>query len=226
MGSNNVKVIVEGNIGAGKSTLLKMIKKNFHDVNIYEEPVKVWQTTGIFDKYYKDPNRWGFTFQVCALATRLIRAADINDEYVYGNKNVVIERSGIADRMVFMNVMGKRNQLQDVEFKVYDLWYQSLLKKYNIYNDAKCIYLKTSPDNCFNRMLKRDRKSEAEGIPMDYLKALHNAHEDNLLPWIKKNKIPLMVLDGNKNYISDNDEKNKVLNQIEEFTEMTINNYQ
>lgn len=63
-----VLVSLEGNIGAGKSTLFNIIKKEFPDAFILEEPVDTWQcinndpTLNILEKFYQDPLRWGLTF--------------------------------------------------------------------------------------------------------------------------------------------------------------------
>lgn len=61
-------ISVEGNIGAGKSTLLSLL-----DMEVIKEPVDEWENTGgknILEKYYEDPKRWAFTFQLNALHSR------------------------------------------------------------------------------------------------------------------------------------------------------------
>lgn len=224
MGSYNStsKIILEGNIGAGKSTLLKIIQDNFQDITVFEEPVKLWQKTGIFDKYYKDQKRWGFTFQVNALATRLINASNANEIFKNCSQNIVIERSGIADRAVFMNVMSKYQELDDVELKIYDTWYNTLMEKFDVYDmDTKFIYLRTSPKICNERIIKRNRETEKDSVSMNYLTELHNAHEKKLIPLINEITDDLLIVDGDKNYIENKEELNELLDKIQEFASYT-----
>ncbi len=63
-------VSIEGNLGAGKSTLL-----SFLNVDTIKQPVDLWENVGgvnILEKYYDDPKRWGFTFQLNALHSRTL----------------------------------------------------------------------------------------------------------------------------------------------------------
>lgn len=67
---------IEGNIGCGKSTFLSLLKEIIPEVKWIEEPVSEWQNLGgkninILEKYYQEPNRWGFTFQICAIFSRI-----------------------------------------------------------------------------------------------------------------------------------------------------------
>ena len=59
----------------------------------------------------------------------------------------------------------------------------------------RIIYVRTSPEQCYERIQQRCRMEE-EGIPMEYLKALHQCYEE----WLVGEKFPipgtLMVLDG------------------------------
>ena len=56
---------------------------------------------------------------------------------------------------------------------------------------AGFIYLRTSPETCYQRLKKRAR-SEETGISIDYLRALHQKHEDWLL---HKAQAPVLILD-------------------------------
>ena len=73
-------VFLEGNIGAGKSTCLKHWLPLLGDgVTILDEPLDVWLSTkdetgtNLLDKFYQDPVRWGFTFQMAAFISRIQR---------------------------------------------------------------------------------------------------------------------------------------------------------
>jgi deoxyadenosine/deoxycytidine kinase len=70
-------ISIEGNIGSGKSTILKVIRENFPELAILDEPLSDWQNVGekkninLLELYYKDQARWGFTFQIYAFMSRL-----------------------------------------------------------------------------------------------------------------------------------------------------------
>ena len=68
---------IEGNIGCGKTTLLKILEKELPTVSIINEPLGEWESIGgkvnLLDQYYKNPERWGLTFQQFTLFTRARR---------------------------------------------------------------------------------------------------------------------------------------------------------
>ena len=49
------------------------------------------------------------------------------------------------------------------------------------------VYLRTSPEVAFDRMMGRGRKEES-GAPIDYLRLLHDVHEDWLI-----NQVPSSI---------------------------------
>ena len=70
---------IEGNIGSGKSTFIDILKKEnkLKNVVYLEEPVKVWETIKdkseetILEKFYKNQNKYSFSFQMMAYISRL-----------------------------------------------------------------------------------------------------------------------------------------------------------
>lgn len=70
-------ISIEGNIGSGKSTILKVIRENFPELMILDEPLTEWENVGdnkninLLELYYKDSKRYGFTFQIFAFMSRL-----------------------------------------------------------------------------------------------------------------------------------------------------------
>ena len=62
-------ISIEGNIGAGKSTLISYL-----NLLTIKEPVDEWLNIGgqnLLQKYYEDPKRWGLTFQLNAIHSRI-----------------------------------------------------------------------------------------------------------------------------------------------------------
>ena len=100
-------VAIEGNLGAGKSTFLSFLNRVLPDVEIIKEPVDEWQNIrghNLLDCYYKDPKRWSFTFQTYAMISRMkLWNAHLKES---PNKLKLSERSMLADRFVFGELMG------------------------------------------------------------------------------------------------------------------------
>jgi hypothetical protein len=105
--SNDENVIVislDGNIGAGKSTLLEAVRSALPDVEVVVEPVAEWETLktddgkSLLQHFYEDKQRWSYTFQNCAILTRLTA---IRKSIRETKKKVIItERSLLTDRYV------------------------------------------------------------------------------------------------------------------------------
>ena len=80
-------ITLDGNIGAGKSTLLDAIATKLSYVTVVPEPVGDWLNLkneageSLLSLFYKDTERWCYTFQNCALLTRLIDTERIVKEW-------------------------------------------------------------------------------------------------------------------------------------------------
>ncbi len=105
-----ILISLDGNIGAGKSTLLEALKTQCPEITVVQEPVADWMTlrnqTGknLLELFYEDTARWSYTFQNCAILTRLIDTERILRDWVpaEGRLPVVItELSVMTDRYVF-----------------------------------------------------------------------------------------------------------------------------
>lgn len=57
----------------------------------------------MLDKYYKEPHRWGFTFQIYAMFTRIQKMNEAMQRYP--EKIKISERSILADKYVFSQLM-------------------------------------------------------------------------------------------------------------------------
>ena len=192
-------IYVEGNIGTGKSTFIKnldneILKKKFSYDVIYE-PVDEWQQIGILQKFYDNPERYCYLFQSYCLFSRFKLLKRI---YKKDLKIVFIERSIFSDKFVFANSCKSINQLSDIEYNIYDSWFNhfNTIHPRNYHH----IYLRVDPSVCLERISKRNRGEES-GITMDYLTLLHNKHEE----WSKNDRKFIKTYDNNEildsNYI-------------------------
>lgn len=93
-------IFLEGNIGAGKTSLLKALGEQFGDkVRIVEEPVDLWEDSGLLEDCY-DGLVSRATFQYVALATKTAALAEALRE-TPSDKLIIAERSPFSDAGVF-----------------------------------------------------------------------------------------------------------------------------
>ena len=180
-------VSLEGNIGAGKSTLLEKMRQIYlrkdgvseqyfgklagHQIEFMPEPVDIWTSvcdsaTGesILEKFYKDPAKYAFAFQVMVYNTHLEafrRVVRENPECVL----IICERSIDAGRYIFAEMLRDDGMIDDVCFQVYKGLFDSTLGEFTL--DA-VLHLDIPPTVCLERIGKRAREGEA-GIPLEYL---------------------------------------------------------
>ena len=172
-------ISVEGNIGSGKSTLVNNLKKYLSDKEInyvfVQEPVDIWNTITdrdgepILTKFYRDQERYSFSFQMMAYISRL----SILRKAVKDNPNSVIitERCVHTDRNVFAQMLYDDGKILDTDYQIYLRWFDEFIEDVPIYG---FVYLQTTPEVSFHRVKKRNR--EGEDIPLAYLERCSNYH--------------------------------------------------
>jgi len=71
---------------------------------------------------------------------------------------------------------------------------QSLYKKTDIlWEPSGYIYLRSDPEQCYERCIKRGRESE-KNITLEYIIDIHNLHEEKYLKAVKDN-MNIIVID-------------------------------
>ena len=192
---------VEGNIGSGKSTLVKMLKdalKTLKNTNVVylPEPVSVWESIkdkdgkNAIEKYYENPDKYAFSFQMMAYISRIHQLRESLKE----SDNVVIicERSVFTDKEIFAKMLHDNEKIGDIEYNIYCKWFYEFVKDIPV---GGLIYVKTKPEICEKRVIIRNRKGET--IPLSYLQNCHKYHED----WLNNEDLPILTLDGNNDFI-------------------------
>jgi deoxyadenosine/deoxycytidine kinase len=183
--------IIEGNIGSGKSTLVR--KLNGMSIHTLQEPVDMLTSfqdehgVSIFEYYYKEPEKYAFSFQMHVLLTRfqsMQRAKRMNGP-------VVCERSIQTDKHIFAKCMLERNNMSDIEYKIFDTYYDHLSKEIGDANNDVIIYLRQEPTVCQDRIRNRSRIGE-DVISLGYLKHLHDLHDE----WLLNNDKVIVIQDN------------------------------
>ena len=182
---------IEGNIGSGKSTLLKLIQHKFPQTLSIDEPLQDWVNSNLLTLYYQDPQRWAFTFQTYCLFSRI---KSINHFSFPQGQVFVSERSIDADKEVFAKLLRQKGYINDTEWNLYESYFDGYQEQLEPKKVDMFVYLRTNPAVCFERMKKRARAAE-KVVPLEYLKELHERHEEWLLEHPRA-----IVLNGDKEF--------------------------
>ena len=189
---------IEGNVGSGKSTFLEELKKyyaNNKNVVILPEPVDVWDSikdvNGItmLEKFCADQEKYAFSFQMMAYISRLAIIRNIVRS-VEDRQNLILisERCLHTDKHVFAKMLYDQGKIRSVDFQIYLKWFDEFADDFPI---EQCIYIKTSPDICHERVKHRARLGE-DIIPLEYLVQCDLYHEEYI-----KTMPKVSTLDGN-----------------------------
>lgn len=159
-------VCIDGNIASGKTTVLTEIQKKGYPV--YFEP---FEENPWLPLYYQDPKKYSLNTQLWFLSERFrqYKQADFNSDGI-----VFVERSMYTDRFVFVELIRRQGNMNDLEYNTYK-------HHFNIYKNPLpdlTIVLNTSPKMCKERMDGRGRGMESS-VPLDYLQQLGAIYVEN-----------------------------------------------
>lgn len=187
MSSTRPRILtVEGNIGAGKSTFLGELQTRYSnrtDILFLLEPVSIWETVvdssgkNMLQKFYDEPQKYSFAFQVMAFSTRLkmireaIEKASEPDSPI---KTIVMERSLDADRAIFAQMLRDDGLLEECEFQIYTMMAEDAMRSYSA---DGILWVNVPPEVCYERVGIRARGGE-NNISLDYLVKCGSYHTE------------------------------------------------
>lgn len=182
-------VLLEGNIGAGKTTVGRRLAE-VGAFTFIEEPTAVWQegyAANLLEMFYRDTQRWAFTFQVNAFMTRAKTWHEIGR--LTADRRVILERSIYCDRYVFAENCYRSGLFSLTEYQLYLRMWEFLVPNFTDRPDL-IVYLRTPAEECLERIRARARHEETD-IPLAYLQQIEALHDEWLL-----NNPQALVLDG------------------------------
>ena len=166
---------IEGNIGSGKSTLVGILQEKCPNFVYMLEPVDEWADVkdkkgeNILTKFYRNQEKYSFSFQMMAYISRLAKLKRL----VKKNPNSIIitERSVLTDKNVFAKMLYDDKKIEEVNYIIYLKWFDEFIKEIPI---TGYIYVDVTPETSYTRVLKRNR--QGEDIPLSYLRACNLYH--------------------------------------------------
>jgi thymidine kinase len=214
-------ISIEGNIGSGKSTLLANLEKAFENnknIVFLKEPVDDWESitdengTSMLKLFYADTKTHAFAFQMMAYISRLSVMMDAVKKHP--GAIIITERCLHTDNQVFAKMLFDSGNIKIENYKIYIKWFDTFASEFPI---KKVIYVNTSPETCYDRIIKRSRDGE-NTIMIEYLTTCHKYHEDML----NKNNAECMCLDqlvlnGNIDIYDNSEELLNWIKQVNTF---------
>jgi len=209
-------ISIEGNIGSGKSTLFEKLKVYFannKNIIFVREPVDIWESiqdengTTILEKFYQDQIKYSFSFQIMAYISRINLLKETIKQHP--GVTIITERSLYTDKMVFAKMLYDTHKIEYINYQIYLNLFDTFKNDFNVDN---IIYIKTDPDVCYNRILKRARNGE-NNISLDYLQ-LCDTYHNNMVDILECDKI---VLNGNVDIYENVSQLNDWICQIHQI---------
>lgn len=216
--------VIEGNIGSGKSTLCRMLEEENQKIEVIPEPVDAWKSCvdnvsgkNLLQSYYEDQHRWGFTFQLYGLLTRM---EDIMKEMNEGKELRFVERSIYSYKHVFARSLYEAGKMNPLEWKMYENWFEWLSQeKFGTLHQAKgYIYLRANCKTSYDRMVKRER-SEEKALPLEYLENINRYHDE----WLKTMDCKdVLIIDVDEDFEHNEEVWKEMYNKIMDFVKEHI----
>lgn len=180
-------ITIDGNIGSGKSSILNYLHKTYK-ISIDLEPIESWNS--YLSEMY-DKNNDTFKFQVRIWLDRCW----VQEK---SDKITLMERSPYFIKNTFIELAHELQMINDTE---YNMLLDLHKKTDTLWSCNTYIYLRSNPENCYRRLRKRNRLSE-KNITEEYIKKLHESHEENYKRGIENN-MNIIVIDVDDKSISE-----------------------
>ncbi len=165
--SNQLFIVVAGNIGSGKTTLTKMLSERLDFKPFYESV----SDNPYLEDFYSDMSRWSFALQVYFLTHRFKTHKNIE----HSGSSAIQDRSIYEDANIFARALFEQGDLSGRDYENYLNLYHSMTEHLNY--PTLMIFLKRSIPKLRERIAMRGREYE-KGIDMGYLTKLNQYYDD------------------------------------------------
>lgn len=165
--SNNMFVVVAGNIGSGKTTLTNKLSQRLGWKPFFESV----QDNPYLADFYGDMSRWSFPLQIYFLTHRFRTHKEIESSLA----SSIQDRSIYEDANIFARALYEQGNLSQRDYDNYVTLYKSMIEYLN--PPTLMIFLRRSVPKLIERIQLRGRDYE-QAIPVDYLTRLNNYYDD------------------------------------------------
>ncbi|OGU58997.1 MAG: hypothetical protein A2V66_16370 [Ignavibacteria bacterium RBG_13_36_8] len=196
-------IAVDANIGAGKTntchSLMSAANTSGWQAKVLEEPTNHPRFIHFLNHYYDDLRTGkntggGFEMQMFMLGQRYEQHR-LAVELAWGEKGkVVIQDRPIYGDTVFATTAMESGFMKKEEYELYSDIYRNMSR--DIMPPDIFVYLRVSPEECFNRMVSRARDAEA-GVPLEYLQHLYKNYE-KMIEEMRRRGIRVLDVDWNE----------------------------
>lgn len=155
-------IAIEGNIGAGKTSFSEKLASDLNAQLVLEQ----FQENPFLELFYKEKERYAFQVELFFLADRHQQIKQMNVGNLFSNQI-------ISDYIFDKCFIFARNNLKDLEFKLYQHLYEIL--KGSIAQPDLIVFLDCSTEKLLENIQKRGRNFE-KNISAEYLNELRNSY--------------------------------------------------
>lgn len=166
-GSQNMFVVVAGNIGSGKTTLTKKLSERLNWKPHFESV----QDNPYLADFYENMSRWSFPLQVYFLNHRF----NTHKEIEVTSASSVQDRSIYEDANIFARALFEQGDLDKRDYETYRTLYESMIQYLS--PPTLMIFLRRSVPKLVERIKMRGRDYE-QSIPIDYLTKLNGYYNE------------------------------------------------
>ena len=225
MQNDFIVISIEGNIGSGKSTLLANLRDHYRDkayIVFLKEPVDEWEkirdANGVtmLEKFYADQTKYSFAFQMMAYISRLKVLRDSLKAIEKPEQKIIFitERRLYTYKLVFAKMLYDSGKMEDITYQIYLNWFDTFSEEFPVH---KVVYVKTCPEQCHLRIMKRARDGESN-IPFDYLNNC-NSYHNHMLDKSSNECVcnEQLILDGNIDIYENVTQLDKWIREIDVF---------
>jgi deoxyadenosine/deoxycytidine kinase len=198
-------ITIDGNIGSCKTSVLNYFHKNFK-IPIDLEPVDSWNN--FLNNLYTKESESTYNFQIKVWIDRCW----IQEK---SNVHILMERSPYFIKNVFVEKAYEDKTIDDEQYNIL----QNLYKKTDdLWKPYLYIYLRSNPNLCMQRIIKRGRFSE-KNIKLDYVQRIHDLHENKINDAIKY-KMNIIIIEIEDKSITEI--CNEIISSIEKNSDIKL----
>ncbi|KFN92766.1 deoxynucleoside kinase [Tetragenococcus muriaticus] len=201
-------IVMAGMIGAGKTTYTTKIAEELQTQPFYEAV----DENPILNKYYEDPEKYGFALQIYFLNKRFKSIKE-----AFFDQNNVLDRS-IYEDALFTKINVDNGNISEEEYQLYLALLDNMMEELSTLPKKApdlMVYLDASFEHILANIKKRGRSfeqpTEENGL-LSYYKQLHTAYGD----WFEQyNHGPKLRIDADRYDVNNEKDWQNVFDQIQ-----------